>query len=50
MTDNEKRAHDLAVAYVADGWRTGEIADQNSISAYLSKYHQFLEELNQRNV
>ncbi len=45
---NEQIAHDLAVAYVADGWRTGELPEQSSVAAYLSKYKHFLDELNRR--
>lgn len=45
---NEQIAHDLAVAYVADGWRSVEIAERESVNAYLSKYNQFLKELNQK--
>lgn len=51
---NEQIAHDLAIAYVADRWRSEErrseeIADQNSVRAYLSSYRQFLAELERLN-
>lgn len=43
---NEQIAHDLAVAFVADGWRAEEVAEQNSIIMYRQKYREFLNELN----
>lgn len=46
---NEQIAHDLAIAYVADGWRSEEIADQNSVRVYLSSYRRFLAELERLN-
>ncbi|MEK1388403.1 hypothetical protein HCZ95_06490 [Limosilactobacillus fermentum] len=46
---NEQIAHDLAVAYVADGWRAGEISERLSAQAYLQAYKRFLSDLNRLN-
>lgn len=46
---NEQIAHDLAVAYVADGWRTSEVANDNSVRVYLRAYKKFLADLNRLN-
>lgn len=48
-SSNEQIAHDLAIAYVADGWRSEKIADQNSVRVYLSSYRRFLAELERLN-
>lgn len=48
MLSNERIAHDLAVAYVADGWRENEVSEKNSVSFYLQTYKKFLAELNRR--
>ena len=45
----EQIAHDLAVAYVADGWRTSEVANDNSVRVYLQAYKKFLADLNRLN-
>lgn len=46
---NEQIAHDLAIAFVTDGWRTGEIANENSVRVYLQEYKKFLSDLNRLN-
>lgn len=46
---NEQVAHDLAVTYVADGWRAGEIPERSSAQVYLQAYKQFLSDLNRLN-
>ena len=46
---NEQIAHDLAVAYVEDGWRTGEVANDNSARVYLQEYKKLLGDLNRLN-
>lgn len=46
---NEEIAHDLAIAFVSDGWRTEEIAEDNSVRVYLQEYKKFLSDLNRLN-
>lgn len=45
---NEQIAHDLAISWVADAWRTGEVTEQNSVALYISSYKKFLDELNRQ--
>ena len=46
---NEQIAHDLAAAYVADGWHTKEVAEDSSVRVYLQAYKKFLNDLERLN-
>ncbi len=46
---NEQIAHDLAVAYIAKSWHNNEFREEYSVSVYLEKYEEFLNELNRSN-
>lgn len=42
---NEQIAHDLAIAYISEGWREGKLSENKSVKLYFEKYEQFLRDI-----